>query len=138
MLYNLLIHFYAAILHLAAMFHPKARLWVEGRRNWRDRLRLAVAAWQGSPRVFWIHAASLGEFEQGRPVIEAFRAENPDWKIVLTFFSPSGYEIRKNYPHADLICYLPVDTTSNARDFLDILRPEMVVFVKYEFWSNIL
>lgn len=138
MLYNLLIRLYVALLRLAALFHPKARLWVEGRRNWRERLRQSVAAWEGSPRVFWIHAASLGEFEQGRPVIEAFRAENPAWKIVLTFFSPSGYEIRKNYPHADLICYLPIDLSSNARDFLDILQPDIAVFVKYEFWANFL
>jgi 3-deoxy-D-manno-octulosonic-acid transferase len=137
-LYNLLIVLYAALLHLAAFFHPKARLWVEGRKKWRDRLRLSVAAWQGSPKVLWIHAASLGEFEQGRPVIEVFRAEYPDWKIVLTFFSPSGYEIRRNYPHADLICYLPVDTSANARDFLDIIQPDITIFVKYEFWSNFL
>lgn len=138
MLYNLLIQLYAAVLRLAALFHPKASLWVEGRRNWREHLRQSVTAWERSPKVFWIHAASLGEFEQGRPVIEAFKSEYPDWKIVLTFFSPSGYEIRKNYPHADLICYLPVDTTSNARDFLDILQPDIAVFVKYEFWANFL
>lgn len=85
-----------------------------------------------------MHAASLGEFEQGRPIIEGFRERFPDWKIILTFFSPSGYEIRKNYPHADLVCYLPADTRQNARDFLDLIRPDAAIFIKYEFWANYL
>jgi 3-deoxy-D-manno-octulosonic-acid transferase len=138
LVYHLLIYGYLAIINIAALFHPKARLWVEGRKNWRNRLQTAVTAWEGTPKVCWFHAASLGEFEQGRPVIEAFRSENPEWKIVLTFFSPSGYEIRKNYPHADLICYLPADTISNAHDFLEILQPNVAVFIKYEFWANFL
>jgi len=87
-------------------------------------------------RTIWIHAASLGEFEQGRPVIEAIKKEKPGIKIVLTFFSPSGYEIRKNYPLADCICYLPADTPRNARRFIKLINPEYVVFVKYEFWNN--
>jgi 3-deoxy-D-manno-octulosonic-acid transferase len=106
---------------------------VEGRRNWYDRLVI-----DHNKPVLWIHAASLGEFEQGRPVIEAFRAQYPDWAIVLTFFSPSGYEIRKNYPHADLVCYLPADTTRNARRFIELIQPQVAIFVKYEFWSNYL
>lgn len=138
LVYNLLLFVYVGLMHVAAWFHPKARLWIRGRQNWRTRLRVSVAEWPNAPGIFWIHAASLGEFEQGRPVIEAFRQEYPDWKIVLTFYSPSGYQIRKNYDHADLICYLPADTQANARDFLDILNPAIAVFVKYEFWANYL
>ncbi|MGI9161038.1 MAG: 3-deoxy-D-manno-octulosonic acid transferase [Saprospiraceae bacterium] len=124
-------------MHLAARVHPKARLWVTGRWHWRQTLR---QYWRPMPadRVLWVHAASLGEFEQGRPLIESFRAAFPDWKIVLTFFSPSGYLIRKNYPGADWVGYLPADTPENARDFLDILRPDFAVFIKYEFWANYL
>jgi 3-deoxy-D-manno-octulosonic-acid transferase len=88
--------------------------------------------------VAWFHCASLGEFEQVRPVIEAFRKAQPDWKIVLTFFSPSGYEIRKNYEEADYICYLPLDTPGNARKFIRLVKPSLVVFVKYEFWFRYL
>ncbi|MFR9620388.1 MAG: glycosyltransferase N-terminal domain-containing protein [Rikenellaceae bacterium] len=91
-----------------------------------------------SDRIVWIHAASLGEFEQGRPIIEKFRAESPEYKILLTFFSPSGYEIRKNYEGADYIFYLPIDTPWNARKFLDIAHPEIAIFVKYEYWFNLL
>ena len=99
------------------------------RQQWRPR---------PADQVLWVHAASLGEFEQGRPLIEAFRAAFPDWKIALTFFSPSGYIIRKNYPGADWVGYLPADTPENARDFLELLRPDLTVFVKYEFWANYL
>lgn len=89
-------------------------------------------------KVLWVHAASLGEFEQGRPVIEKWREQYPDYGIVLTFFSPSGYEIRKDYPHADLITYLPLDTPKNAKTFLEALRPDIALFIKYEFWYNLL
>lgn len=122
-------------MRLAALFHPKARRWVEGRRHWRARY---ARAFEKKSRVLWVHAASLGEFEQGRPVIEAFRERFPGWQIVLTFFSPSGYEIRKNYPLADFVCYLPADTRRNARDFLDLIQPDAAVFVKYEFWAGYL
>lgn len=122
-------------LHAAAPFNAKARLWVKGRRNiFRE---MAAAAEPGAD-VIWFHAASLGEFEQGRPVIEAFRAARPEYKILVTFFSPSGYEIRKNYAGADYIFYLPLDTPRNVRRFLDIFRPKIAVFVKYEFWLNYL
>ena len=136
LLYDAAIGLFVALTNVAAVFNDKARLWVAGRRNWRNTLRRAWPERSG-PTV-WIHAASLGEFEQGRPVIEAVRAQFPGWRIVLTFFSPSGYEIRKNYPHADLVCYLPADTRRNAADFLDIVRPDVAVFVKYEFWANYL
>ncbi len=119
----------------ASFFNPKARLWVEGRRNIFRRLRETVASGE---RIVWFHAASLGEFEQGRPVIEAFRETHPGHKILLTFFSPSGYEIRKDYPGADYVFYLPADTRRNARRFVETVRPEIAVFIKYEFWANYL
>ena len=134
-LYEWLIRLMTTGLQLAALFHPKARKWVSGRKDWRTRY---AAAFKKKDRVLWVHAASLGEFEQGRPLIEAFRESFPGWQIVLTFFSPSGYEIRKNYPLADFVCYLPVDTRRNVCDFLDLIRPDAAVFVKYEFWANYL
>lgn len=134
-LYEWFIRLLTTGLQLAALFHPKARKWVSGRKDWRKRY---AATFEKTARVLWVHAASLGEFEQGRPLIEAFRERFPDWQIVLSFFSPSGYEIRKNYPRADFVCYLPADTRRNARDFLDLIRPDAAVFVKYEFWANYL
>lgn len=125
-------------MRLAAFFNPKARQWVRGRHNLIDRLSAELPALiQGRP-VAWFHAASLGEFEQGRPVIEAFRARYPDYFIFLTFFSPSGYEVRKNYAQADYITYLPNDTPSNARHLVALLRPELAFFIKYEFWYHYL
>ena len=134
-LYNIGIYLFVAGVRLAALFHPKARLWLRGRKHIFRRLQEAIPE---GKRIFWIHAASLGEFEQGRPLIEAVRAEHPEYAILLTFFSPSGYEIRKNYPGADYIFYLPADTPRNARRFLQIVHPEIAVFVKYEFWLNYL
>jgi 3-deoxy-D-manno-octulosonic-acid transferase len=132
-LYNLGILTYSLLARLASPFSTRARLWTAGRRGWEGKISPVIKA---SDRVFWIHCASLGEFEQGRPVIEAVRRERPGMKILLTFFSPSGYEIRKNYPHADCISYLPADTPLNARKFLDLVHPDAIVFVKYEFWNN--
>ncbi len=134
-LYNLLLTLVAPLLRLAALRSGKMRLWVEGRRGLFERMRAAIPP---TERILWVHAASLGEFEQGRPIIEALRRERPDCKILLTFFSPSGYEIRKNYDGADYIFYLPLDTRRNVRRFLDIVRPEIALFVKYEFWFNML
>lgn len=134
-LYNLLLMLVTPLLRLAALRNGKMRLWVEGRRDLFERMRAAIPP---TERILWIHAASLGEFEQGRPIIEALRRERPDCKILLTFFSPSGYEIRKNYDDADYIFYLPLDTRRNVRRFLDIARPEIALFVKYEFWFNML
>ncbi|MEQ1747625.1 MAG: glycosyltransferase N-terminal domain-containing protein, partial [Saprospiraceae bacterium] len=135
LLYDVAIALLTGLLHGAAWFHPKAKKWVAGRQNWRNDVSSRFAK-RGA--VLWVHVSSLGEFEQGRPVIEAFRVTFPDWQIVLTFFSPSGYEVRKNYPHADLVCYLPADTRRNARDFLDLVRPDAALFVKYDFWANYL
>ena len=137
LIYDLAIRLLIAGIHVASYFIPKAKLWVQGRDQWRKKLPSWIRK-DSSSKVLWIHAASLGEFEQGRPVIETFRAKYPDWKIVLSFFSPSGYEVRKDYPHADLVCYLPADTRQNARDFLEIIQPDVAVFVKYEFWANYL
>jgi 3-deoxy-D-manno-octulosonic-acid transferase len=133
MIYELIIRMMVLALRLAALRHPKAKLWAEGRKVFPK------APWaRGNAEVLWVHVSSLGEFEQGRPFIEAFKAQRPAWKIVLTFFSPSGYEMRKNYPHADLVCYLPADTRANARKFLEEMQPSVAVFVKYDFWANYL
>lgn len=133
--YTLLILLYSLCVNLAAPFSPKARQWVRGRRGWKQKVKSFD---RQESRVLWIHCASLGEFEQGRPIIEKIVREKPGWKIVLTFFSPSGYEVRKNYDRADLIMYLPADTPANARYFLDTIRPDIALIVKYEFWFNYL
>lgn len=135
-LYNLSISFYQFIVWLASFFNSKASKMVIGRRNWADNLKNALQ--NNSQPLAWFHCASLGEFEQGRPLIEAFAEQFPNHKILLTFFSPSGYEIRKNYDKAHVIRYLPFDTFSNAKEFLEIVKPEIVLFVKYEFWHNLL
>lgn len=133
--YNLGISLYTGIIKTASLFKKKARLWTAGRRNIFDRLATAISK---DDKIVWVHSASLGEFEQGRPVIEAIRRKYPEYKILLTFFSPSGYEIRKNYDGADYIFYLPTDSPKHARRFLDIVNPEVAIFVKYEFWLNYL
>jgi 3-deoxy-D-manno-octulosonic-acid transferase len=132
-LYNIVIYTYTGIIYIASLFNNKALLWVRGRRNWFKKLDNAVGS--GGNRV-WVHCASLGEFEQGRPIIEKIKSGNPDVKIFLTFFSPSGYEIRKDYLMADYICYLPADIPGNARRFVERLQPSYVIFIKYEFWNN--
>lgn len=116
-----------------SLFDVKARLWTDGRKGWKDLLRQRIVRGE---KYIWIHCASLGEFEQGRPVIEAIRKNMSDKKIILTFFSPSGYEIRKNYKGADIVCYLPADTPGNASSFVSMVNPEIAIFVKYEFWEN--
>ena len=135
LLYNLGIALYAWLLSVVALWNKKAKQWVAGRKDIFKRMSDAISP---SDKVVWIHVASLGEFEQGRPIIEEIRRLHPEYKILLTFFSPSGYEIRKNYDGADFIFYLPVDTPRNAKRFLDIAHPEIAVFVKYEFWLNYL
>lgn len=133
--YDLIMSLYAGLIRLVGWKYEKARLWSEGRRNLAQRMRNEI---DPSARIVWVHVASLGEFEQGRPIIEEIRRQHPEYKILLTFFSPSGYEIRKNYAGADYIFYLPIDTRRNVRQFLDIAHPEIVIFVKYEFWLNML
>lgn len=121
---------------MMAWLNPKVRQSVEGRKEVMEQLRAFRSVHQG--KVFWLHAASLGEFEQGRPVIERWCEYCPEYAIVVTFFSPSGYEIRKNYPKAALITYLPLDTPHEACSFLDVLKPDIAIFVKYDFWYNFL
>lgn len=131
--YNLLIYLFLFLVRVRALFEPKARAWTKGQKG---LLRKIENTFHSTTRVIWFHCASLGEFEQGRPVIESFKRTLPDVTILLTFFSPSGYEIRKNYPVADFIYYLPADTLHNARRFIGITRPSLAVFVKYEYWFN--
>ena len=123
-------------IRIASLFHAKAKLWVKGRRNLFDDLQKKIGS--DTKKVAWFHCASLGEFEQGRPLIEKFKKNNPDYKILLTFFSPSGYEVRKNYAGAEIVCYLPLDTKRNAKRFIAITKPAVAFFVKYEFWLNVL
>jgi 3-deoxy-D-manno-octulosonic-acid transferase len=132
-LYNLGILIYIFIVRLVSPFNRKARLIVEGWKNWHRLLSQKV---RREDRYIWVHCASLGEFEQGRPVIEEIRKKIPQCKILLTFFSSSGYEVRKNYQHADIICYLPPDTPCNAKKLIALFNLEKVIFVKYEFWNN--
>jgi 3-deoxy-D-manno-octulosonic-acid transferase len=155
LLYDLTILLYGLAIRIASLFNHKARLWVAGRRAQLDSWtvgkldnvsqrstvsgQMTFSNQKSEIRnqksfVAWFHCSSLGEFEQGRPVIEAFRDQHPDWKILLTFFSPSGYEVRKDYKAADGILYLPLDTPGNARKFIQAIKPTIAVFIKYEFW----
>ncbi|MEL7120150.1 MAG: glycosyltransferase N-terminal domain-containing protein [Bacteroidota bacterium] len=129
-IYLISILFFRFGIGIAALFNNKAKLWVKGRQNWRKQLKKVNT----DANTIWMHCASLGEFEQGRPLLEAIKNQHPNYQIVLTFFSPSGYEIRKNYQGADHIFYLPLDTAGNARHFINGIKPDVVVFVKYEFW----
>lgn len=132
LLYNLFLFIYKLALYLAALINPKARLWINGRRQWQESLQAALGH-QKTPMV-WMHCASLGEFEQGRPLLEFIRSNYPAYRILVSFFSPSGYEIRKNYGGADIICYLPLDGTKSAKKFLDLVQPDLVLWIRYEFW----
>lgn len=132
-LYNLGILIFSILARLASPFNSRASFWVKGRKNWAEKIAEKI---KPGDKVIWVHCASLGEFEQGRPVIEAIKEQMPSFKILLTFFSPSGYEIRKNYGYADCVSYLPSDTPSNAARLIKLVSPEYVIFVKYEFWNN--
>jgi len=138
-LYTISIFLYGMSIRIASAFNPKARLWVKGRRGIFKQLKKWVKEgdkqWKGTA---WFHCASLGEFEQGRPVIERFRETWPEYRILLTFYSPSGYEVRKNYPGAEGVFYLPLDTPQNARKWIRILDPKLIFFIKYEYWFNFL
>jgi 3-deoxy-D-manno-octulosonic-acid transferase len=131
--YNIFRVAYKTGIKLAANWNGKARKWVDGRKNWQQELAANWKIEPGQP-VVWIHCASLGEFEQGRPIIEELKSQYPNSKLLLTFFSPSGYEVRKNYMGADHVMYLPLDSGENAAAFLDIVQPKLAIFVKYEFW----
>ncbi len=135
LLYNIGIWLFAVVMRAAARFNKKAAQRKEGLKDVFTRLSAAI---DRSAPVIWIHAASLGEFEQGRPIIEAIKTSYPQYRILLTFFSPSGYEIRKNYAGVDWVFYLPTDTPRNAKRFVRIVKPEIAIFIKYEFWLNYL
>ena len=135
MIYNFVIALYISAVHLAALFNKKVAKMVKGEKE-----AFAVLKKQIDPQAkyLWFHAASLGEFEQGRPLIEQIRKQYPQYKILQTFFSPSGYEVRKDYKGADVVCYLPLDSPRNVKRFIDLAHPYMAFFIKYEFWCNYL
>jgi len=134
-LYNIGITVYAGLVRVAALFNHKARLLVQGHRSILSTIKDKV---NPDASYLWFHASSLGEFEQGRPLIERIRASHPEYRILLTFFSPSGYEVRKDYKYADIVCYIPFDTPRNVNRFLDSIKIEKAFFIKYEFWPNFL
>ncbi len=134
--YNIFTHLFSLGMHLASPFHTKARKWVKGRANWRKELEGKLSGKRD--KLIWIHSASLGEFEQGRTLIEAIKKTSPDSKILVSFFSPSGYEVRKKFHGADYVCYLPMDNQTNAVDFIETVQPSLVVFIKYELWFHYL
>jgi 3-deoxy-D-manno-octulosonic-acid transferase len=136
LLYDIFLAGYGLLIRLAAGWNPKARAWVRGRSH--PKKALSGLRRHPDEPVVWVHCASLGEFEQGRPLLEAIRESYPRHRILLTFFSPSGYETRKNYPRADLVCYLPLDGRKRSAAFLDQVRPSLAVFVKYEHWHHYL
>lgn len=130
-LYLLGIKIFYILVFFASFFNRKAKLWIRGRKFLFKKIALQVTP---ESKIAWFHCASLGEFEQGRPLIEAYKKKHADYKILITFYSPSGFEIRKNYEHADYIFYLPLDTPQNAKKFLNLIQPDIVFFIKYEFW----
>lgn len=134
-IYNTLILLVGIALKGIAIFNKKIKLFVEGREETFSKIKSAISK---KDKVIWMHCASLGEFEQGRPIFEKLKIQYPNHKLVLTFFSPSGYEVRKEYPIADVVCYLPLDSKKNAKKFLNTIHPELAIFVKYEFWPNLL
>ncbi len=134
-LYNILLFVANTFIPLIAVFHPKMKLFYSGRKETFTKLQNTITA---TDKTVWIHCASLGEFEQGRPIIENIKSKYPNYKLIVSFFSPSGYEIRKNYDLADVVVYLPLDTVKKATQFIKFTHPTLAIFVKYEFWPNIL
>lgn len=132
-LYHILIHLYSIAVSIFSLFNKKAKLWIDGRKDILQRIKSTI---NPSDEISWFHCASLGEYEQAKPVIEKLKQQHQKIKILVTFFSPSGYEIKKNDPLIDYVFYLPIDTENNAKQFIEIIKPEMVFFVKYEFWYN--
>ena len=132
-LYNISIQLYVIAIRFAALFNAKAKLWVNGKKNIFQKIEEVT---KGEQNIVWFHCASLGEFEQGKPIIEGYKQKYPSHKILLTFFSPSGFEIRKNYDVVDWVFYLPADTKAKAKKFISIVNPIKVIFIKYEFWFN--
>lgn len=134
-LYNLAVLLASFVLKLVANFSPKLKLFVDGRKNVFSKLQQKIG---DQDKIIWVHTASLGEFEQGLPIIEKLKIAYPNYKILVTFFSPSGYEVKKNTPAADLVLYLPLDTKKNVRKFMELAKPKLAIFVKYEIWPNYL
>jgi len=134
-LYNIGIRLYGKAVQIASLKNDKAKLWVAGRKNTFEYLEQKLSK---SEEIIWIHAPSLGEFEQARPLIEVIKKDFSNYKILVTFYSPSGYEVRKDYPLADYVCYLPLDTKNNAQRFVELVNPAFTFFVKYDFWANYL
>ncbi len=134
-LYNFAISLFGIVVNILAIFNHKLALFVKGRKDTFPKLISAISP---NEKTIWMHCASLGEFEQGRPLIEVLRRSKPNYKIILSFYSPSGYEVRKDFKGADVVVYLPIDTMSNSRKFIELAHPEIAIFVKYEFWPNIL
>jgi 3-deoxy-D-manno-octulosonic-acid transferase len=134
-IYNIIALGIQIFLSIVALFNKKMSLFIDGRKESFKKIEDVISS---DDKTIWVHAASLGEFEQGRPIIERLREKFSNHKIVLTFFSPSGYEVQKNFKEADVICYLPLDSRSNARKFIKTVHPEIAIFVKYEFWPNLL
>ena len=132
-LYNISIWIFSTAINIASLFNPKAKQWIKGRKGIFQKVAEST---KDSQDIVWFHCASLGEFEQGKPIIEGYKIKHPTHKVLLTFFSPSGYEIRKNYDGVDWVFYLPADTKKNAKQFINIVNPIKVIFVKYEFWFN--
>lgn len=132
--YNIGIRLYALGIRVAALFNPKAKKWLDGRNGLLEKIERETASFSGE--TLWVHCASLGEFEMARPIMEQLKGADYKLRIVLTFFSPSGYEVRKNYPIADHVFYLPLDTPSNARRFVQVIKPSKVIFVKYDLWFH--
>jgi 3-deoxy-D-manno-octulosonic-acid transferase len=135
LIYNIGIYFYGAFIFLASLFNKKARMLRKGQQQAFAQLKKQI---EPNARYVWFHAASLGEFEQGRPVMEQLKRDKPETKVLLTFFSPSGYEVRKNYAVADIVSYLPLDVPGNAWYFVNLVKPSKAIFIKYEFWPNYL
>lgn len=136
-LYNLIVKLYGVVIYCASVNKLKAKQWVDGRKNWRNNLVIKVKQFK-NPKTIWFHCASYGEFEQGAPLIEVIKKKNTNYNIVITFFSPSGYTVFKDTVLADAVLYLPLDTPNNAKEFIEILKPSIAIFVKYEFWLNYL
>ena len=133
LIYNFIIRVYVLSIRIASVWNSKAKDWIDGRTGWQENLRKKIAP---GDKIIWFHCASAGEFEQGKPIIEELKKNYPLYKILVSFFSPSGYHAAKNYQSADAITYLPADTRKNAKRFIEIVRPELVVFVKYEYWYH--
>ena len=135
-LYIIFLLLYRTAIGVSSLWNPKAKKWLTGRKDIFKKIQSEILSLPGSDssKIIWIHCSSLGEFEQGKPIMEKIRAQGYQHKIVLTFFSPSGYEVKKNYPDADSIFYLPIDSRKNARKFIDLIKPSLVIFIKYDYW----